>query len=125
MKTLKRIFISTILSFIYYVAFVKDIVLFEFLSWFLVSMAFIGILIPSSKQDFLKIKWYDFLIGFPFLIFNLWMFFKNGGETFGYTYLLFTLSAYCYFFIIKTESKNNMKNRLRGVNDLKEEENKN
>jgi hypothetical protein len=106
MKTLKKIIISTILSFIYYVAFVKDIVLFEFLSWFLISMAFIGTFIPSYKQEILKIKWHDFLIGFPFVIFNLWTLFKNGGETFGYTYLLFTLSAYCYFFIIKTESKN-------------------
>jgi hypothetical protein len=106
MKTLKKIIISTILSFIYYVAFVKDIALFEFLSWFLLSMAFIGIFLPSSRKDFLKIKWRDFSIGFLFAIFNLWISFKNGGETFGYAYLLFTLSAYSYYFIIKTESKN-------------------
>jgi hypothetical protein len=67
MKTLKKIIISTILSFIYYVAFVKDIVLFEFLSWFLISMAFIGTFIPSYKHEILKIKWHDFLIGFPFV----------------------------------------------------------
>ena len=107
MKTLKKIFILTILSFIYYVAFVKDILLFEILSWFLMSMAFIGTLLPSYKQVILKIKWYNFLIGFPFITFNLWIFFKNGGETFGYIYLLLNFLTYCFFFIAKTESKEN------------------
>jgi hypothetical protein len=106
MKQLKRIFISTILSFIFYVALAKDIALFQFLSWFLISMAFIGTFIPSYKQEILKIKWYEFLIRFPFIIFNLWVFFKNGGETFGYAYVLLTLLNYCFFFIAKTESKN-------------------
>lgn len=105
MKTLKILFISTILSFIYYISFVKDVLLFEFLSWFLLSMAFVGTIMPSYKQELLKTKWHDFLLGFPFITFNLWIFFKNGGETFGYAYALLMLFAYLRFFIAKTESK--------------------
>ena len=107
MKTLKQIFVSTILSFIFYVAFAKNIMLFEFLSWFLMSMSIIGGFMPSYKQEILKMKWYQFLIGVPFITFNLWIFFKNGGETFGYAYALLTLIAYCRFFTAKTESKEN------------------
>ena len=107
MKTLKTLLISTILSFIFYVSFAKDVLLFEFLSWFLLSVALIGILMPSYKQELLKTKWHDFLLGIPFITFNFWIFFKNGGETFGYAYALLQLIAYCRFFIAKTESKKN------------------
>jgi len=105
MKTLKTLLISIILSFIYYVSFVKDVLLFEILSWFLLSMALIGIVMPSYKQELLKTKWHHFLLGAPFITFNFWIFFKNGGETFGYAYALLMLIAYYRFFMTKIESK--------------------
>jgi hypothetical protein len=91
-KTLKTLIISIIGCFIYWVAFAKDVFLFEIFAWVILSMAYIGLCMPNVMKELAReVTWKNYLIFIPTVTFSLWCFFTNSAEVFGYCYILFIL----------------------------------
>ena len=91
-KTLKKLITSIIGCFIYWVAFAKDVFLFEIFAWVILSLAYIGLMMPNFAKELSdKVTWKTYIISIPTTAFSFWVFFTNSAEVFGYCYILFIL----------------------------------
>jgi hypothetical protein len=91
-KTLKTLITGIVGCFIYWVAFAKDVFIFEIFAWVILSLAYIGLYMPSVIKELTKeLSWRTYVISFPFTAFSFWVFFTNSAEVFGYCYILFIL----------------------------------
>jgi hypothetical protein len=91
-ETLKTLIANIIGCFIYWVAFAKDIFLFEIFAWGILSLAYIGLMMQNTvKESIKKVTWRTYMVSIPTVAFSLWCFFTNSAEVFGYCYILFIL----------------------------------
>jgi len=101
---IKTLTLGTIFSFIYYVAFVKDVFFFECLAWFGVVLSFLGLCsLNIMKKVASEVNFLTYLFSLPFVAFYLWIFFFNGAEVFGYVYLFCTLIGQAAILFYKLE----------------------
>jgi hypothetical protein len=64
-ENIKNIIVSIISIIIVYVAFVKDILLFEIFIYLSVTVAYLGLLLPSTINRFLTYRWWELLLMWP------------------------------------------------------------
>jgi hypothetical protein len=64
-ENIKNIIVSIISIIIVYVAFVKDILLFEIFLYLSVTVAYLGLLLPSTINRFLTYRWWELLLMWP------------------------------------------------------------
>lgn len=102
MKYIKHIPSMALMSFIYWLAFSKDITLFVWLSWIYLGLVFFGLFLEESHRFMKDYGVGEFLIGLPFAIFNyyiLWNF--DESRVYLIAQIIMTLLVYAVMFNCK------------------------
>jgi hypothetical protein len=102
MRLLNYIIIKSLGIFIVYLAFVKDITIFQVLLYITLGLAAIGVFLDGTYENISKYKWYQFVLAIPSSIICWWIGLNYGGET--YAYLSIILNVVLYTVILNKKA---------------------
>jgi len=105
MRLLNSLIINSLGIFIVYLAFVKDITIFQVLLYITLGLAAIGVFLDEPYENLSKYKWYQFALSIPSGIICWWIGLNYGGETYAYLSIILNVVIYTVLLNMKAGSK--------------------
>ena len=90
MKHIKLLPLTITLSFNFWLAFHENYTFCIWISWTILVLGFIGLCTEQYRNDIKGVSFLTWVLGFPFTVFNCWVFYNstNGGYDYGILYVI-------------------------------------